>query len=158
MGPYNSKDMAQYVVDRRKENNDTVTPLQLMKIVYLCHGWLLGIKGRPLVNDAFEAWQYGPVSRELYEAVRHYRSSPVTVVKGAKALSLDSDEFEVVNNVIDFYAKFDGLRLSALTHEPRSPWDITWSSAGKNAPISNDLIEHFYARQAAAQQSEDAAA
>ena len=149
MGPYGAKDIAQYVVERRRSVGDTVTPLQLMKIVYLCHGYLLGSRGRPLVRGAFEAWQYGPVSRELYEAVRDYRSNPVEMVKGATAPALDPSESEVVDQAIDFYAQFDGLRLSTLTHESGSPWDITWSSAGKNAPISNDLIEHFYSRQLA---------
>lgn len=144
---YRGKDLAQAIVAMRQEKNDTLTPLQLMKLVYFSHGWMLGKYGRPLVQDDFLAWEYGPVSVDLYNAMRKYKSSPVVLVEGAKPIELDAQAREVVDEVVSFYSKFDGIRLSALSHEVGAPWDITLRTEGPNAPISNDLIEHFYSQQ-----------
>ncbi|QWF18146.1 Panacea domain-containing protein [Lysobacter capsici] len=147
MGLSRARDVAQYVVERVREKRDTVTPLQLMKLVYLAHGFTLGVLGRPLIRDEFEAWQYGPVSRDLYEATRRYRSAPVDFVEGARSVDLDPEERSVVDQVIDYYSQFDGIRLSALTHEKDSPWDRAWSAGtGKNKLISNNLIENYYSQ------------
>ncbi len=31
--------------------------MQLIKLVYLCHGWTMGLYSRPLIENV-EAWQY----------------------------------------------------------------------------------------------------
>ena len=147
-GPYSARDVAGYVVRHREVQGDTVTPLQLMKIVYIAHGWMLGQRGRPLVSDTFTAWRYGPAAEDLYAAVRRFGSSPVKEVNRAKPIEPDESEKEVLERVTDYYAKFDGIRLSALTHAPGSPWDKTTKTAGLNSSIPNDLIENYYSKLA----------
>ena len=147
MGPYKARDVAKHIIDLRKDQKDTLTPLQLLKIVYLCHGWMLGKFGRPLVEEEFEAWQYGPVLRDLYSAIKDFGSKPVTKIDNAKDIELDPQEKRLIEVVTNFYAKYDGLRLSALTHAPDSPWDTAWKMAGKNTIMSNDLIENYYSSQ-----------
>ena len=43
------------------------TPLHIVKLVYLCHGWMLGIKGEPLVAEPVVTGQFGPVLQSLYD-------------------------------------------------------------------------------------------
>ena len=38
--------------------------MHAIKLVYLCHGWMLGIYGRSLIGEPVEAWRYGPVVPE----------------------------------------------------------------------------------------------
>ena len=52
--------------------------MHLQKLVYLAHGWTLAVTGDPLVEDRFEAWDYGPVIRKLYDALRSFGSGPIT--------------------------------------------------------------------------------
>ncbi|WP_131993555.1 type II toxin-antitoxin system antitoxin SocA domain-containing protein [Dokdonella fugitiva] len=40
--------------------------MQLLKLVYLCHAWTLGLLGRPLLREEVQAWRYGPVFPALY--------------------------------------------------------------------------------------------
>jgi uncharacterized phage-associated protein len=47
-----------------------ITPMQLLKLVYIAHGWSLAILGRDLFPDRIEAWKYGPVIPDLYRATR----------------------------------------------------------------------------------------
>lgn len=51
-----------------------------------------------------------------------------------------------MDEVADKYGAVNGIRLSAATHQPGTPWSITWERNGRNSEISNDLIEDFYAR------------
>ena len=134
---------ARYILDKQQAKGDAVTPMQLIKLVYIAQGFMLGMKGRPLLDEPVEAWQYGPVVRSVYNAVRDYKSSPVASISGDVSV-LSDDEREVLDLVADSYAKHDGITLSSATHKPNTPWSVTWAKFGKNCAISNDLIENFY--------------
>ncbi len=135
---------AKYILQRQQAKGDAVTPMQLIKLAYIAHGYMLGTHGRPLLNEYVEAWQYGPVVPTVYHAVKGFRSAPVKDVAGELSL-LSDDEKSVLDVVADTYAKYDGVTLSAATHKLGTPWQITWEKWGKSSPISNDLIENFYA-------------
>jgi len=139
--------VAQSLLERCREAGDQfVTPMQLIKMVYIAHGYMLGARGRPLIDEPIEAWQYGPVVPSLYRSLKQFRSNAVSVVPGASPCEFDEDEQKVLDVVAKRYARYSAVALSAATHRPGSPWSITWEAAGKNATISNDLIEGFYKR------------
>lgn len=133
------------------QNSDgaTVTPMQLIKLVYLSHGWMLGLCGKPLLNESVEAWRFGPVVRSVYNAVKDFRDKPVSypikpLIGAPYTDDFSQDELDIINQVYNIYGKWDGITLSNLTHQDGTPWDITWKHHGKNAVISNDLIENYY--------------
>lgn len=138
--------VAQYILSRRQAAGDAVTPMQLIKLVYIAQGYMLGQFGRPLFRDVVQAWEYGPVVPSVYHAVKQYRSSPITNIMGGVVPpeGFDASELSVMNYVADAYGPVDGLTLSKATHQQNTPWSVTWGAAGQNAPISNDLIENFY--------------
>lgn len=138
--------VAKHLLDRCKQTGDgSVTPLQLMKLTYLAHGWMLGLTGKPLLNEQVAAWRYGPVLPSLYQAIRNYRDGPVDDVPVfAGAVTFAPDELSIMDQVADIYGRYTGIELSSLTHEPGTPWDMAWKASGQNTTISNDLIENFY--------------
>lgn len=121
--------------------------MQLIKLVYLCHGWMLGLYGRPLICEPVEAWAYGPVIRDLYNEVRSFRSGPVRGPLDEPINSRPLDEFEkdIIDQVFRGYGHLSGPALSRLTHASNTPWSITYSFSGQNHPISNDLIQDHFA-------------
>jgi uncharacterized phage-associated protein len=123
-----------------------LTPMQILKLVYIAHGWQLGLYGRPLVDQPVEAWQYGPVIPSLYHAYKRYGSSPIDEVPDRKPLGFDAEEESTIEQVWRGYGKRSGVSLSSLTHEPGTPWSITVQQSGLGAVISNDLIEDYYRR------------
>lgn len=145
--------VANYLLRRNREVGDgSVSPMQLIKLTYIAHGWMLGLVGRPLLDEDVEAWRYGPVVPSLYHAVKHYGNQPVENIHaglGLRRIEFDEDEKSIMDQVIDIYGKFSGVKLSSMTHQRGTPWDVTWSRFGKNAVISNDLIEEFYQEKAA---------
>lgn len=136
---------AQFILDSCAVSGDqSVTPMQLIKLVYIAHGYMLGRHGTPLLHEAVEAWQYGPVVPSVYHAVKMFRSSPVTHVPGAIEHDFSASEREIMEAVAEVYGKINAIQLSSATHKLGTPWRQTWEAFGKNAPISNDLIEAFY--------------
>lgn len=137
---------AQYILDRARQTADpSLTPMQLLKLVYVAHGYMLGRHGRPLLTEPVQAWQYGPVVPSVYHATKAFRSSPVSHVPGAQwGYPFTAEERAVMDSVVSTYSAASGTVLSAATHQPGTPWSQTWSLAGKSAAISNDLIEGFY--------------
>jgi uncharacterized phage-associated protein len=145
-------EVADYILNKAKSNNDTVTPMQLLKLVYLCHGWMLGLYGRQLVSDEVEAWQYGPVIRSLYEKVRQFKSNAVEGPLSQKTeVVFDAAERSIMDQIYTHYGQYSGPSLSRLTHKEGSPWHKTWTLEGKNSIISNDIIEDYYRNLSKAQ-------
>lgn len=138
--------IAQHVIDHcaRTGINNSLTPMQVLKLVYLAHGWMLGIHGRPLINQDVEAWTYGPVVPTLYHALKVFGSRVVDCVPGVRVEQLDGQEESIVGQVCKVYGERSGVELSTLTHQAHSPWDVTWRKYGKSAVIPNDVIEEHY--------------
>ena len=140
--------VANRFLDLADRKHDAITPMQLLKLVYIAHGWMLGLNGRPLINDDVEAWQYGPVIPRLYNRVRKFRSMPVEgPVPGANG-TLDDDERSIIDQVYKLYGHYTGPALSRLTHAKGTPWDQTYIPGQYGVTISNDIIEDHYARLA----------
>lgn len=124
--------------------------MQLLKLVYIAHGWRLGLYGKPLIKDEVQAWQYGPVIPKLYNAVREFRSSPVNGRLSAPGLdSLNKNEKSIVEQVFDIYGHLSGPALSRLTHASGTPWDATYEDGEFGVVIPDDIIEDHYERLAA---------
>lgn len=160
---YSPKSIANYFLDLAKANGQSVSPMKLQKLVYYAHGWFAGHTGQPLINEAVEAWQYGPVIPSLYHEFKRFGAGNIT----AKATDWEGLELKEVScpedaslrkfleNVWTSYGQYTGVRLSEMTHAPDGPWDQTWKqSAGvRGADIPFDRIaEHFKAAAEKAKQ------
>ncbi len=125
--------------------NEETTPMHLVKLVYLCHGWNLGIHGSPLISEPVEAWQYGPVIPSIYHAYKVFGGEPVTnpVVDQSKAF--DSDQQQLIEAVLHAYREHSAIDLSSITHRKGTPWfDIYKGGRGLHRTIPNALIKSYY--------------
>lgn len=145
---YPSTSVARKIFEVASDSGRSLTPLELVKLTYLSHGWHLAFTGEPLVSEAVQAWQYGPVYPELYHAIKHFRASPVTKVPPAGTelfgtRELDEVSVQIIISVFAAYKSLNGVQLSALTHQQGTPWDLTWDGT-RNKQIANELIKaHF---------------
>ena len=124
-----------------------MTPIKIIKLVYIANGWAHPLLGERLVREEAEAWTYGPVVPDLYHAVRRYRADPIAApIPGAEdSPELSEREEQLVATVFNAYGMLSGTQLSALTHLPGTPWSITWADgAGQNRIIPDALIARHY--------------
>jgi uncharacterized phage-associated protein len=135
--------VAQYLVMKAKK---PMTPMKLLKLCYIAHGYMLARHRVPLLDEQVQAWQYGPTVVSVWRAVRDYGSQPVKNVAGSAIFAVDFTENEeaVMNEVLEKYAHFPAMTLSAATHKVGTPWEVTWSYQQENTSMSNDLISYFY--------------
>ncbi len=143
----NPLQIANYFIGKSIQTGNELTPMKLVKLVYIAHGWYLGLSSKPLVNEAVLAWDYGPVIESLYRTFRKYGRNQVTSPENFYGVTQTIENAQIekfLEKIWQVYGKFSGLQLSALTHQPDTPWSITYHQRGKNALISNDLIEQHY--------------
>ena len=149
--------LANFILDRADELNVGVTNMALNKLVYFVHCDVLIETGDPLVTAKIEAWQHGPVFRELYHEFKRWgdkpiagranKVSPFTGEVEVATVVFGSIENEKMKAIIDRYIHFSAAHLRALSHVPDGPWDKVWRHAGRANPgmqIANDLIKELY--------------
>ena len=123
------------------------TPLQILKLVYITHGWSLHFFERPMLNERAQAWLYGPVVPTLYHAVKEYRARPISALIGGDydPQALTDDDKQLISAVFNGYGHFSGTQLSNMTHAADTPWSRVWTTQGQNAVIPDDMIAQHYA-------------
>lgn len=159
---YSAIDIAQYFLDRAKEENRPVSNLKLQKLVYLAHGFYLVITGgQPLLIEPIEAWSYGPVINELYHKYKQFgsgiilnRNQPTTFIE----LSNIPDNLELNNfqknvefnenakKALDFTWQtcrdLSAIQLSNWTHKEESPWKVAINE-GKSTISNSEIMKYF---------------
>lgn len=140
--------VANRLLDLARAEDRALTPMQLLKLVYIAHGWMLGLTDRPLIDQHVEAWQYGPVVRDVYNATRSYGRNAVQGPLHTFGRALTYDEQNIVDQVYGLYKHMDGIALSNITHMAETPWAQTYRPGQFGITIPNDLIAAHYRRLA----------
>ncbi len=152
---YSSITVANYLLLKAWNEERDLTPMKILKLVYIAHGWYLGEHGRPLIRDRVRAWTYGPVIPELYSYVKNYGSGPITILIESAFKSVNEEEINEIDEkfldtIWNHYKKYSAFQLSALTHQVGSPWDqaVTGHSRRElsriSVPIANSTIQEYY--------------
>lgn len=140
---YDARSVANWFVRRARKDNRILTIMQLLKLIYIAHGWRLAMKGAPLFHNRIEAWQYGPVIPEVYSSFRPqgiHIKEPIEV--DGEDLSPEDESF--LEEIYDIYGNMSPFRLSELTHESGGPWEIASQKGGYYALIPDSLIRRHY--------------
>ncbi len=120
------------------------TPMHILKMAYLAHGWMLGICEEPLIYEPVEAWRHGPVVPILYQKYKSFRGEPISVVPVDMSSSFNDDQKGITEFINRAYRDYTALELSSITHESGSPWDIVRQTSGIGSIIPNEVIQNYY--------------
>lgn len=159
---YDVRAIANWFIDRASRDNEEMTAMRLQKLTYIAHGWSLAFD-EPLVHEAVEAWQWGPVFRTVYREFREFGSNPInrlaTAFEGSTLLEreINIEDYsspdpnrtsEFLEDVWDRYKGYSASELMNLTHRPGTPWhdvlDENNGSLPRYAVISDARIELYY--------------
>jgi uncharacterized phage-associated protein len=153
------REVGNAILEIASQDGIKLSNLALNKIAYFAHAWFLAIYSKPLIDSAFEAWQYGPVHPQLYHQLKRFGDRPITAKltridldtgqDTPVQITLDDEELEHIAKITRFYGVRSASWLVEATHEPGAPWDQVWSAAERTpCPgmiISDELTERFYA-------------
>lgn len=151
--PYDSRTVGNSFLDIALQDGAALTPMKLLKLVYIAHGWYLGIMGKPLISDNVEAWKFGPVIPKLYHEIKRFGARPIsdyyTVVNFDELQEeipvVDKETAKFLELIWRRYGQFDGQELSAMTHQENTPWAKYFKSSMRHIVIPNDAIKEYYA-------------
>lgn len=142
-----------------KKSGYRATPLQLIKLSYIAHGYVLAVTNNNLFDEQVEAWKFGPVIPSIYHSFKHYGKSMVdklsfdmtfnddfSYVERDYVLRDDTDNevYEVLDAVWAGYGRYNGFELVDLTHQENTPWDKTYNSNPSTLYIDNANIKAYY--------------
>lgn len=102
--------------ERKPAIND-ISPMKLIKLVYISHGINLAVLGKPLFNEDVMAWQYGPVIVSIYEKVKKYKRDPIHPDEFGDA-DAEEDMYEgnrkAIECAMDIYGELEAGQLSKI--------------------------------------------
>lgn len=119
-------DVANFIFEEYfKETGEVIDEMKLHKLLYFAQRESLAITGKPLFEESFEGWKYGPVLREVRSAF---------TLKGiyADTNELSDDEVYLLKNVILEYGQYSSWKLSQMTHN-----EISWKNSRKGLSSNN---------------------
>jgi uncharacterized phage-associated protein len=143
--PYDALSVANFMLGSAKSNNLGLSPMQVQKLVYFAHGWNLGLKDSRLIEQSVEAWEWGPVIREIYKAFKCYGSGAIgEEAKCPPIPATDTATTSLLNKVFEKYGSMSAWQLSRLSHLPGSPWEKTWEQNTTGIIIPDELIRTYF--------------
>lgn len=147
--PVQSRKVAEQVLWLR--DGQETTPMHVIKLGYLCHGWMLGIHARSLLSEPVEAWRYGPVVPSIYHRYKSFRANAIDAELIDRSSDFDDDQKRIISDVVEAYRHYEAWMLSSITHQRGTPWDeIYRQGLGEGAIIPNKLIQRHYEQLARA--------
>lgn len=133
------------------------TPMAIVKLVYLAHGWSLANK-KPIVSDLPEYWQWGPVHEAVYSLLRRFGNDPVQLPQSVPGsyLSLlvpEEDEWTCtfLDELVRIHKDFTAVQLSNYCHSTGTPWAEARARRGfarlLHTPIpESEMLRYFGTR------------
>jgi uncharacterized phage-associated protein len=134
--------VARYLVARSAEvTGKLIGHLKLQKLAYYAQGFSLALRDRELFRTPLEAWDRGPVVRDVY---RVYRDGSKPIERPA---DFDAEDYlpetrELLDAILESYGRLSATRLGGMTHsEP--PW-LEAYQIRRNTPLSLPTMRHFF--------------
>lgn len=118
-----------------------------------------------LVSDArVEAWDHGPVFREIYSPAKEYGSAPIEdFLEGFSRQQkkmvpvreeLDPQVSALIDDVLDEAGEYSAARLRELSHQRSGAWDRVWNS-GRRTSAGMVISPHLILASAASRAQND---
>ena len=152
--PYTPQHIANFFLYRaEQEGIKDITPMKLIKLVYIAYAWYLALYNKPLFDECIEPWQHGPVVPSIYHEFKKFRANPITEFANNFDLENQTTQYPIIDNkdeeslsvlksVWDCYKNHSGAQLRNITHVE----DSAWSKARRNVCDVNDYPQEIKQR------------
>jgi uncharacterized phage-associated protein len=123
-----------------------VSNLEINKILYFAHMLFLGRHGlgSPLVDEMFQAWDYGPVLPSVYHRTKAFGRKPVQNVFYWIPDLPKGGESGIIEEAVDELAGKSPAELVAITHWEDGAWARHYEPGARGIVIPNKDILYEY--------------
>lgn len=138
-------DLSYYFIERAGEiDENDLTNLKLQKLLYFAQGEYLAREHKLLFEDQIEAWDLGPVIKDVYNQYKLCGSFPITVFDThTKRVLINKKVKEFLDIIWTRYGKFSAAHLVEETHKNNSPWTKYYQKGVNNIIPSEELGKYF---------------
>lgn len=140
-------DIADLFISRLIEKHISLTNMKLQKLCYFF--WAKAIlKNSKFLDIRFEAWQHGPVNRDLYNKYKHLGSNNIDF-KNKQEENEENDihkfdkiDLEIFEDVLNKYGKCDANYLREESHK-----EPAWKEANPHGRHSTNVMDYKIVRE-----------
>lgn len=150
---YGIRALANWILDYADSQELQITNMALNKLIYFSYEFALINHNRKLTGAKIEAWEHGPVFREVYRSFKHHgdkfiddRASIFSPSKNTVEIvkpELDSADQKIVSSAIEHLANLPASILREISHADGGAWSRVWYHDDKTNPgmqITDEII------------------
>lgn len=154
---YGIRELANWILDYGEEQGVSITNMALNKLLFFTYEHALLKYDRKLTGAKIEAWEHGPVFREVYRSFKDYGDAPIksrakrynsaTDLLETASANISGEDLLILEEAIKPLVKLPAYILRELSHADDGPWAATWNHQGKSNPgmeISDQIIYRTY--------------
>lgn len=141
---YSVRGLANWILDLGDRLGVPITNMALNKLLYFAYEKVL-VEHRALLTDArIEAWDHGPVFREVYHAFKASGDRPIkervhfysvhTKAVEKSTVDLDAEVASMLDGLLRPLLPLSASRLRNLSHVEGGAWHQVWSHDGYANP------------------------
>lgn len=141
---YSVRGLANWILDYSEKKGVAQSNMSINKLVYFAVEHVLQKRGRLLTKAKIEAWNHGPVFREVYQDFKKHGDGSIntraesfcleTARRERASISLTpGDEADIIEG-IEGLISLPACVLRELSHAKGGAWDRVWSYAGHANP------------------------
>lgn len=137
---YSAVELSKYIVTKCANDKCPITNLQLQKILYYIQKDYLS-RNELAFDDLFEAWQFGPVIRQVYY---YFCGNGAMPIISKYDTVIDKSDRCHVDPIVEEKRKLDPWDLVEDTHKQGRAWAKVFNHGqGNKHIIDNDLIRRL---------------
>lgn len=150
---YDPRVVANALIEAARRANIPMRNVSIQKLLYFAHASFLVHYRRPLVRGAFEAWEYGPVCRPIYDALKGYgrnevtslitRRDPYTGEESELPQLSDATAQSHIERVMHVMGRATPSQLISLSHVEGGAWSIVWNKSKTGATVGNRIDDRL---------------
>lgn len=141
---YSVRGLANWILDLADEQGYPVSNMALNKLVFFACERLLVERRALLTNAKIEAWEHGPVFREIYQSFKECADRPIrlrarffsaaTGTMELASVQLRQDDEAAITDAIVPLLSLSASRLRAISHVECGAWHRVWWHEGDANP------------------------
>lgn len=138
-GKYNVLDFSAKVIELAEKNRQSITNLQLQKVLYYIQGSFMKFFGMKAFDESIENWTYGPVVKSVWKEYNVYGRKPIQSPKAS--LDTTEEENRIILEVLQEKLSINPWKLVDDTHK-----ELPWKNANIKGTLlisDDDMVEYF---------------
>lgn len=142
---YPAQTIANYLIwcaNSNEEDGEIISNLKLQKLLYYAQGLYLARFGTILFIENIEAWQHGPVVRDVYFVYNGKGAGALTAPADFDPAVIEVETRASIDGVYSIYGQYSAWKLRDMTHQ-----EAPWRDTKRDEVISVTAIHSFFAEQ-----------